>query len=243
MTETFKIKSRWSDRVVFECDLTEDVAALQYSEQLRFAIRDAVFAGAVFAGADLTGADLTGAVFAGADLTGADFTGAVLRDAVFAGADLRGAVFAGAVLTGAVLTGADLTGADLTGAVLTGAVLTGADLRAADLTGAVLTGAVLTGVPIVQNIDARILDAVETVGDLDMSKWHTCATTHCRAGWAIVLAGKSGQDLETKVGAANAGALIYAASRPGKPIPSFYASNDATLADLRACAAETEGEA
>ena len=39
------------------------------------------------------------------------------------------------------------------------------------------------------------------------------------------------------MGSAAAGALIYAVSRPGVPVPNFYASNDDALADMRACAA------
>ena len=71
-----------------------------------------------------------------------------------------------------------------------------------------------------------------------MSDWHTCKTTHCRAGWAVTLAGEAGATLEAKVGPAVAGTLIYAASRPGKPIPDFYCGDEAAMADLRASAAE-----
>ena len=132
-----------------------------------------------------------------------------------------------AVKSRADLTGADLTGADLTGAVLTGAVLTGADL----------TGAVLTGVPVVPNLHQSILAAIEHGGKLDMSTWHTCETTHCRAGWAVTLAGGAGKALEGKIGPAAAGALITLASCPWmKRVPNFYASNEAAMADIKACA-------
>lgn len=40
-----------------------------------------------------------------------------------------------------------------------------------------------------------------------------------------------------KYGPAAAGALIYAASRPGERIPNFYASNEEAMADIRECAA------
>ena len=36
------------------------------------------------------------------------------------------------------------------------------------------------------------LKAIEDGGKLDMSTWHRCGTTHCRAGWAITLAGAAG---------------------------------------------------
>ena len=181
---------------------------------------DADLTGADLTGADLTGADLTGAGLTGADLTGADLTGADLR-----GADLRGAGLRGAGLRGAGLTGADLTGADLRSADLTGADLTGADLRGAEI-------------PIIPNIDSAVLAAIEAGGTLRMDTWHTCNTTHCRAGWAIVLAGDAGAKLETNIGSAAAGALIYAVSRPNKPVPDFYASNKDAMADIRASAQE-----
>ena len=84
------------------------------------------------------------------------------------------------------------------------------------------------------HLDAAILAAIEAGGQLDMRAWHTCATAHCRAGWAVTLAGARGTALEDAIGSAAAGALIYAASRPHLPVPNFYASIDEALADLRA---------
>src|ERR1051326_1631631 len=113
-----------------------------------------------------------------------------------------------------------------------------ADTRAV-LTGAVLTGAVLAGadIPVVPDIDATIYAAItDGKGELQMGAWHTCETTHCRAGWAITLAGEAGRKLEKRYGPAAAGALIYAKSRPGVPIPNFYAGDEAALADIKACA-------
>lgn len=79
--------------------------------------------------------------------------------------------------------------------------------------------------------------AFETQGcALDMGDWHACKTTHCRAGWAINLAGEAGYKLESLVGSCAAGALIYAKSRPGKPVPDFFASTKAAMADIRECA-------
>ena len=154
------------------------------------------------------------------------------------GLAVRAAYKSGADLSGAVLRGAVLRDADLRGAVLRGAVLRDADLSDADLRDAVLRGN-LKGVPVVPNIDAAILAMVEGgEGTLDMGYWHKCETTHCRAGWAITLAGPGGAALEFAFGSAAAGALIYAASRPGKPIPNFYASNEAAMDDMRKAAAE-----
>ncbi len=85
-----------------------------------------------------------------------------------------------------------------------------------------------------------MLAACDMPGALNMRTWHLCETTHCRAGWAIALAGKDGADLESKVGPAVAGALIYAVST-GRKVPNFYATNEEALADIRACAALAEG--
>jgi hypothetical protein len=175
--------------------------------------------------------------------SGADLSGADQRRAVLSGADLSGADLSGADLSGAVLSDADLRGADLRGADLSGAVLNGADLSDADLSGA--------DIPVVPHIDAAILASIEAnkatgKNGLEMGRWHGggcdetnwCNTTHCRAGYAICLAGKDGFALEAKVGSAAAGALIYAKSRPNKPVPDFYCDNENAMADIVACAAE-----
>jgi hypothetical protein len=92
-------------------------------------------------------------------------------------------------------------------------------------------------IPVLQDIDAKILAAVGPNAEhLDMKRWH-CGTSHCRAGWAITLCGKAGKKLEMATSSEMAGALIYAASRPGIPIPDFRASESAALADMQRCAA------
>ena len=91
-------------------------------------------------------------------------------------------------------------------------------------------------VPVVERLDAQVLEAVKSGGGtLEMGSWHTCETTHCRAGWAIHLAGPSGADLESLVGPEHAGRLIYLAST-GR-VPDFFADNDAALEDIKRCAA------
>ena len=90
-------------------------------------------------------------------------------------------------------------------------------------------------VPIVEDLDKRILSAVGSEGEnLDMSNWHY-GTGRCRAGWAIVLAGEAGEKLESIGGRHFAGRCIYEAST-GRPAPDFFASNSDALADIRACA-------
>ena len=142
------------------------------------------------------------------------------------------------VLIGMNLRGANLGGANLGGADLGGADLRDADLRGADLSGADLGGADLRELIKVPNIDAAILAAIgdDPSKTFDMNSWHqktACGTTHCRAGWAITLAGPAGATLEAIYGASVAGAFIYAASDPERKIPDFYATNEDALADMR----------
>ena len=100
----------------------------------------------------------------------------------------------------------------------------------------------------VADLDAKIVAAIDAgKGQLRMDSWHGrddcddtnwCGTTHCRAGYAICLAGKPGFDLARKVGDEMAGRMIYAVSRPDKPLPDFFASDADAMEDLRASAAE-----
>jgi hypothetical protein len=184
-------------------------------------------------GDTLRGADLGGAYLRGAYLRGADLRGAYLR-----GADLRGADLGGAYLRGAYLRGADLGGAYLRGADLGGAYLRGADLGGANQ------------IPLVEHLHTKMLAAIEAKPELfDMSTWHSgndgtqpngaCGTTHCRAGWAIHLAGAPGYALEKAMGPSVAGALIIARSCPYLEVtPDFMASNEDALDNIRACAAK-----
>lgn len=91
----------------------------------------------------------------------------------------------------------------------------------------------ICAIPVVKDLDAQILSkVVKDPGVLDMALWH-CGTTHCRAGWAVTLAGKAGKCLEKLVGTADAAALIYAKSCPGEPIPNFRNGLDAESAAIR----------
>lgn len=124
------------------------------------------------------------------------------------------------------------------------AVLTRAVLTCAVLTCAVLTGAT-RGLDAlrVDNLHTKMLAAIEA-GGLEMATWHTCETTHCRAGWAVVLAGDAGRVAEALLGTAAAGAIIVAKSCPYlDKVPDFYCSNAEALADIRRCAAIEAGAA
>jgi uncharacterized protein YjbI with pentapeptide repeats len=205
-------------------------------------------------GADLIGANLSGANLIGANLSGANLSDAYLRDANLRGANLIGANLSGANLSGANLSGANLRGADLIGANLSGANLSGANLRGAhlsdadlrganlrdaDLIGANLRDADLPETPVVPDLHKKVLEACTQEGcKLEMSDWHHCETTHCRAGWAITLAGKEGKLLEDKFGPAVAGTLIYQASTG--MVPDFYTNNEIAMADIKRCALEAK---
>jgi hypothetical protein len=220
-TPAVKIVSRWdANSVLYEATPPADLADANQAVLLGWAVKKALESDINLGEADLSGAYLSGAY---------------LREADLSGANLRWADLSGAYLRWADLSGANLRWADLSGANLGEADLRWADLREADLSGANLGEA---DIPLLPNIDAAILEAVEKDGNkLDMSEWHVCRTTHCRAGWAIHLCGDAGYALEKAVGSSAAGALIYAKSRPDKPIPNFMASDEDALADMRACAA------
>jgi hypothetical protein len=140
-----------------------------------------------------------------------------LRDADLRGADLRRA---------------DLRGADLWDADLRDADLRGADLRRADLRGANLRGA--DGIPKIPDIHKAVHAAITAEGcSLDMGDWHTCETTHCRAGWVVHLAGEGGRVLEGCLGTPAAAALIYYASDPNlERVPDFYCTDSEAMADI-----------
>jgi hypothetical protein len=79
-----------------------------------------------------------------------------------------------------------------------------------------------------------------------MDTWHTCETTHCRAGWVVHLAGEAGRKLEAFHDTALAALLIYHASSPDLPPVSptrFYESNEVAMADIRRLAELERGAA
>ena len=193
------------------------------------------------ADANLRGADLRGASLCNTDLRGANLCDANLCYALLCDANLCYALLCDADLRGANLCNADLRGANLCNADLRNADLCNADLRGASLCNTDLRGANLremSFVPKIENLDGKILDAIGKEGcSLNMRDWHTCETTHCRAGWAIHLAGESGRVMEGLLGSSTAGALLYARAYPEMKIPDFTASNEDALADIKARAA------
>ena len=87
-----QIKNRFTDAVIFECDLPDDT---QSGLATRHALEKAVIAKANLRGADLSGADLSWAY-----LSGANLRGAILRRADLRRADLSEANLSGAKLIG-----------------------------------------------------------------------------------------------------------------------------------------------
>ena len=197
-----QIKNRYTDAVIFEDD----------KPTLRETVLNAVAQKAYLAGAYLAGADLADANLADADLADADLAGANLADAD---------------LAGAYLAGADNVSTEVTGEPRKPYVKLSKDPveRLAQIRER------NPGIPIVEDLDGKILAAIENGGGLEMSNWHTCETTHCMAGWAIHLAGDAGKALEAERGPQRAGALIYRVST-GRA-PHFFASNERALADLK----------
>ena len=188
------------------------------------------------------------------------YTGAVLwrGEAISLRAAVEAAVAVGADLTDTdLLAGANLTDADLARANLTDADLTDAyrsessakpeterraewEARRAQSRKARADAfrSRNPNVPVVEKLDLRILKAIESGAvSLEMGAWHSCETTHCRAGLSIHLAGDAGYALEKELGPERAGRAIYLAST-GRA-PDFFASNEAAMADIRRCA-ETE---
>jgi hypothetical protein len=86
-------------------------------------------------------------------------------------------------------------------------------------------------------LDVKMMAAASAPGALNMGKWH-CGTAHCRAGWAVVLAGEDGANLERRTSTYLAARLIYMASTGREECPDFFASNEDAMKDIRRCALE-----
>jgi hypothetical protein len=107
-----QIKHRYTDAVLFECDVPDDVES---GLHMRHALEKASAASANLSGANLSGAYLSDAYLSGANLRGANLSGANLSDAYLSGANLSDAYLSGANLSGANLSGAKVNGLALVG--------------------------------------------------------------------------------------------------------------------------------
>lgn len=90
-------------------------------------------------------------------------------------------------------------------------------------------------VPKITNIHETVYAAASQPKSLNMKDWHTCANTHCRAGWVVTLAGKTGAILEERFNTELAAMLIYAASSEELHVnpARFYDDNETALADMK----------
>lgn len=90
-------------------------------------------------------------------------------------------------------------------------------------------------VPTVEDLNEKVLNAISVGGgDLEMTRWHTCQTTHCYAGWIVDLAGEAGYATETQVGPEFAAMMIHHKSTGGYIDPAiFYGDPDAVFDFLR----------
>ena len=73
-----------------------------------------------------------------------------------------------------------------------------------------------------------------------MGDWHSCETTHCRAGWAVHLAGPAGYALEKATSPVFAAQQIYKASGYEISPVRFFDDNEKALADMKRLAEEHE---
>ena len=198
-------------------------------------MRGANMLGANMLGADMREAFLVNAVMRGANMRGANMSGACLYQADMFGANMRYANMRDADMGGANMRGVDMRGASMRGANMRNTNFAGANMRGVDMRGASMRGAILPeGIPTIKYIHQKIYAAASQPGALNMKNWHACETTHCRAGWVIVLAGEAGKSLEKELGTPVAAALIYYASDPAlEKVPDFYEGKAAALADMR----------
>lgn len=94
-------------------------------------------------------------------------------------------------------------------------------------------------IPEIINIHTTVLNAASNCEALDMGDWHTCDTTHCRAGWVVVLAGEKGLKLEKQTSTLFAAMQIYKKSSEIKVFTRrFFESNEEAMVDMKRCAKE-----
>ena len=226
---------------------------------------DANFSGANFSGANFDRANFSDANFSDANFSFADFDRAYFAGANFDRANFDRANFSDANFSDANFSDANFAFADFSDANFDRANFAGANFADADFANAKNIPAVIEAkdpfehyvrnkynyiaraeryrnlypdVPVVFDLDKKILDSLtKGEGKLNMSDWHTCETTHCRAGWAITLAGETGKELEKKFGPRWAATMIYRAST-GR-VPNFFAKNEQAMEDIKACAEGT----
>lgn len=218
-----EIKNRWTGDIIFSGEFPS----------LKLAVEHCAVAKISLSSSDLSNANLRNASLRGSSLNCSNLSGSNLSNANLSYTDLYGSDLSDANISNTNFRGTNLSNSDLRGADLSNSVLQKTDLSCSDLNGLNLSDSFA-----IPHLDAKILNAIEAGGKLEMDDWHKCETTHCRAGWAVTVAGFAGAALECLYGTEAAANLIYAASRPNKKQPNFFASNEKAMADIKACAAE-----
>lgn len=200
---------------------------------------------------DLTKADCTGASFVRTELHNTKLNGAICREADFTDAMFRYTKCARTDFTGANFTEARMLYIELDHTVFDGVqgipeipVLEDIDVQILDVIrapGNELDMDTWHGNFLLLS-SLGYLDAIEDAPTDDervvaRHKAISCGTTHCRAGWAICLAGLAGAALEDKLGGDAAGALLYNAAG-SHPTPDWYDYDEAALEDIEERAAQ-----
>ncbi len=87
--------------------------------------------------------------------------------------------------------------------------------------------------PVIADLHKKIYEAASQPEALKMNDWHACEKTHCRAGWAVTLAGAEGKALERFYNTELAAMLIYKASGYKISPVRFFDSDEDALADMK----------
>ena len=135
----FKIKSKYSEKVIFTAEIPVDVDT-PFSIQLGLAVKVAIGAGESLSRANLSHANLSGVDLSDVDLSGVDLSDANLSDTNLSYANLSDTNLSYANLSYANLSDTNLSYANLSHANLSRANLFGADLSGANPSGANLSG-------------------------------------------------------------------------------------------------------
>jgi Pentapeptide repeats (8 copies) len=205
-------------------------------------VQEAVKANASLDGAALGSVDLSFACLAGASFVDANLSGSNLSDADLTGANFTDADLVYAYSIRARFDGARFDGANLNG-MRQGPLFPVTESKTRRARHVQRYRKRHPEVPVVERLDTQILRVLRLPGRaLNMGRWHgdwdggSCETTHCRAGWAIALAGERGHALELKYGPEIAGGMVYRAST-GR-VPNFHSFNSVAMADIKRCAAD-----
>lgn len=201
------------------------------------------FEGLNLEGFNLSELNLYGTDFSYANLKGANLERSNLRAAELKNANLRGASLAGSCLYTANLINANLEGANLKDTNFKQAAISGCSISWEELQHACL----LDNIPVVDGLHRKVVDAIEDEEgeywkqELDMSSWHSqihsCNTTHCRAGWYVVIARMRHTEIEGILGTSVLAAAIALKSCSYlSRVPDFHCDNTTAMNDMELCA-------